>query len=295
MAQKIAILGGNGLLAGRLKHYLSARSDLELVSLSHAEADVTSRDSLQQALAPLKPDWVINCSAFLNADRCEKEPDNSFNVNAAGAIYAGLEAHELGARYIQFSTDYVFDGKTGGYSENDKPLPLCYYGLHKYIADETLQGIPAHILRVASVMGTGSAKPDLIQALLGRVAKGAQKLEVVEDMKISISTPRFIAAVVERIIDSKPESGIYNTVAAGQTTWLDAAQEAFKALGVEIPFEGIDSGTFARVAARPQNSWLKTDKLAAIMPVPTWQQAIQEQMAELKDSYTAILKQASAA
>ncbi len=296
--QTIAILGGGGLLAGRLKHYLGTRRDLELVLLSHAEADVTSVDSLRAAFARVKPDWVINCSAFLNADRCEKEPQNSYAVNYGGARNTAEALQDFpGARLIHFSTDYVFDGKEGGYTEESVPRPLSYYGLHKYLADEFLLSTqaPAYILRVASVMGTGSDKPDLIQALLGRVATGASKLEVIEDMKISLSTPRFIGAVVAKMIEARPAYGLYNTVTEGQTTWLGAAREAFVALGVNIPFEPINSSKFQRIAPRPQNSWLKTDKLATLMHVPSWQEVLREQMAELKESYCAVLKKVDAA
>ncbi|HVY12618.1 MAG TPA: sugar nucleotide-binding protein, partial [Alphaproteobacteria bacterium] len=267
MAQRtLALLGANGLLGSRFQHYLAGNANFRIVPLRHAEADITQTDALFSALKNIKPDWVINCTAFLNTDRCEKEPENSYRVNFLAVRNLAQRLPDLGARLIHFSTDYVFDGKTGGYTEDSTAHPLSYYGLHKYLADEAIlaSGAEAYILRVASVMGAGPGKPDLVKALLGRVSKGARELEVVEELQISVSTPQFIVNTAARLMETQPAFGLYNTVAQGQTSWLAAAREAFSELGLNIPFKPVAADAFPRLAARPMKSWLQTGKLESV-------------------------------
>jgi dTDP-4-dehydrorhamnose reductase len=295
---KIALLGGNGMIATRLTHYLSKNAGFQLFPLSHQQADVTNPEAMEKALAAIKPDWVINCSAYLNADRCENNPKDSYAVNFKGGLNAAEVARHLGAKFIQFSTDYVFDGKTEGYSETDVPLPLNYYGLHKYMADIAILGMKsnAYVFRTASIYGSGLGKNDIVQAFLKQLARRALgKPNLVSDMRISITTPMFLSRVVQRFIENPPATGLYNTVAAGSTSWLEATKQAFLDLGIDLEFNAVENDNMVRVAARPLYSWLKTDKLAALMPVPTWQEALAEQMAELKDDYLGLLKVANEA
>ena len=199
--EKIAILGANGILGERLRHYLGQQKNLEIIALTRADADVTDKDAVAALLRQLKPGWVINCTAFLNTDRCEAEPEASYQVNYLAAVRLGeIIAGMKTPRLIQFSTDYVFDGKSGGYSEQSPPNPLSVYGRHKQMADAALLQTPAYILRIASLVGAGEGRPDIIKAMLGRVAGGAKKLDVVKELEISTATTKFIAEVITQMI-----------------------------------------------------------------------------------------------
>ncbi|MBI3418941.1 MAG: NAD(P)-dependent oxidoreductase [Proteobacteria bacterium] len=298
MTKKIVLFGASGFLGTRFQHYFAARKNWQMAPFTHAQADVTNISRLRAVLDEVKPDAVINATAFLNTDRCEKEPEASYRVNFLGARNLAELCAERGACLIQFSTDYVFDGKTGGYAEESIAHPLSYYGLHKYLADEAMLKMktPGYILRIASLIGAGADKSDLVKALLGRVARGARKLDVVNDLEISVSTPQFLAGVITGLLEKQAPYGLYHTVGAGQTTWLDAMCVAFEELGVDIPLAPISSNAFPRLGPRPQKSWMKTEKLAGVLGrVPSWQEIIRAQTRDLKESYLAILKQTKAA
>lgn len=297
--QRILILGGEGLMASALRHYLGRQEDFAITLLGHEEADVTNADSLVHAFKKLQPHWVINGAGFLGPDRCETEMAQSHAINFCGVknILHAL-GETKGAGLIHFSTDYVFDGYEGGYTENTPARPLSYYGLHKLLADEVIlsSSIPAYIFRVASVVGAGEGKQDIVKALLARYASGAPNLSVVKDMEISTISTMFLAQVVEHFIKNKPAYGLYNCVAQGQTTWFDIVRVAFDALGIKTNLEPINASTFPRPAPRPMKSWLKTDKLANVLgSVPRWEDVIRSQIAAERGMYQAILNNGKAA
>lgn len=297
--QRILILGGDGLMASALHHYLGGQEEFAITRISHGEADVTNCDSLLRAFQEHRPHWVINGAGFLGPDRCETEMAQSHAINFCGVknILRAL-AQNSGVGLIHFSTDYVFDGRDGGYEEHAPARPLCYYGLHKLLADEIIlsSSVPAYIFRVASVVGAGSGKQDIVKALLARYAAGAPSLSVVKDMEISTVSTQFLAQTVERFIKNKPPYGLYNCVAQGQTTWFDIVRVAFDELGLKTTFEPILASAFPRPAPRPMKSWLKTDKLAQVLGlVPGWEEMIRSQIAAEKSMYLAILNKDEAA
>lgn len=293
---RLAILGANGTLAGQTLHHFSGHAEVALLPFSKAEVDITQPQSIRAMLHEHKPGWILNAAAFINPDRCEENPATSLSVNTHGAnnvarAIAELAPHQRPA-LIHISTDFVFDGKTGGYDETSAPRPLCYYALHKYMADDYMQqmDIPHYVLRVASVLGAGAGRRDFIKALLGLVAKGHKRLTVNHEYEISLSSTQLIATIIEQLIEKRPGFGLYHCVANGKTTWFDVAQTAFAALELSIPIDPVPASAFPMLAPRPVKSWLKNDKLAAALgPLPDWQQVVRDQVALLRPVYMELM------
>jgi dTDP-4-dehydrorhamnose reductase len=296
MSMRVVILGATGLLGSRFMQYL-AGDRFTLLPLTHVDVDITDAPALEKKLAALKPDWIINGVGFLGPDKCEAEPQLSYAVNFIAARNLGFIAARLGARLIHFSTDYVFDGLQGGYGEEALARPLSVYGLHKYLADEALlaPGMPAYIFRVASLIGAGEGRQDIVKALLARVAGGADKIGVVADMEISTASALFLADVLRAFIKNSPPYGLYNVVGEGQTTWLGIIRTAFHELGVKAVLDPISASAFPRPAPRPMKSWLRTEKLQAVMDVPGWESMIRAQVAAEREMYLAIMQKDKAA
>jgi dTDP-4-dehydrorhamnose reductase len=289
-AQKILILGAGGMIASRLAHYLGAERACEVIPLTRADLDILDHAKTKIMLDKLRPNWVINGVAFLNVDRCEREPAASYAVNYQAAADLAEMMKGRTVKLIQFSTDFVFDGTVGGYDENAVTAPLSVYAQHKHMADEFIlqSGIPAYILRIASVIGAGAGTRDFIKALLARVAAGDKKISVNAEYEISLSTPRFIAWVIAAFIKKQPAFGIYNCVAGGKTSWHDIASVAFGELGIDIDIVPVPASTYPLVAPRPQKSWLLTDKLEAVLGVvPDWEDVLREQVEDLRGVYLA--------
>ncbi len=116
MGGRVLLLGAGGMLGHDL--VATAPPEVTLVPLSRAQLDITQGDAVAATLGEVRPNVVINAAAYTAVDRAESERDTAMRVNGAAVGALGRNAHLVGARVIQFSSDYVFDGTaTQPYSE----------------------------------------------------------------------------------------------------------------------------------------------------------------------------------
>ena len=140
----IVVVGANGMLGKDLMAILGDGSR----GVDIAEIDITSHESVKRALTALHPSVVINCAAYTDVDGCETNMDTAMQVNGEGVAYLAMVTRELGARLVQISTDYVFDGRSPSpYREGDATNPINAYGRSKLAGEnrirETLHRRPA--------------------------------------------------------------------------------------------------------------------------------------------------------
>ena len=134
---KIIITGSNGLLGQKLLHKLRQDSSVELIATSKGEnrvsekkgytyfnLDVTNNSAVAQLVASEKPQVVINTAAMTNVDLCESERKACDALNVDGVRYLADACDKIDAHLIQISTDFIFDGEDGPYTEEDEPNPL---------------------------------------------------------------------------------------------------------------------------------------------------------------------------
>ena len=119
----------------RFKVYASYnKNKVEMSGVEFFKADITDKSQLRQ-IDQLKPDLIINCAALTNIDLCEDDPDEAYRQNVLISRNIARLANQAGAYLIHISTDAVFDGSRGNYSEVDKPNPISVYGKTKLQAE----------------------------------------------------------------------------------------------------------------------------------------------------------------
>lgn len=149
--QTILVTGTNGLLGQKILYQLKSLPDIRLIASSkgvnrtrnitnyvYVDLDITNIEQLNRAFETYKPDTLINTAAFTNVDACElnKEACWKLNVDAVAIMIALCKKHNT--HFIHLSTDFVFDGTAGPYSETDQPNPLSYYAASKYESEKLL-------------------------------------------------------------------------------------------------------------------------------------------------------------
>ncbi len=95
------------------------------------QMDLTKPGQITKLVNDSQPDAIINCVALTDVDRCEQIPEEAEQVNALLPLQLVLEARRLGIKLVQISTDSVFDGNEGNYTEKDLPSPLNVYASNK--------------------------------------------------------------------------------------------------------------------------------------------------------------------
>jgi dTDP-4-dehydrorhamnose reductase len=140
MGPRILLTGGSGRLGTAL------RALVDCIAPSHAEMDITDLNSCRDVRLTLQPDLVIHAAALADAVTCERERKRCWDINVRGT--ANMLRAFSGIRFVHISTDYVFSGDEGNYSEEDLPNPVNFYGLSKLASEVAAAQYPkALILR----------------------------------------------------------------------------------------------------------------------------------------------------
>jgi len=171
------LLGANLLLAARASHQLIAATHRQRIELPGAECvqlDLAQPGAAHDLLRGTHPDAVIHCAAFTDVDACEGHPELAERLNAeVPGWLAEACAHE-GTRMIHISTDAVFDGAQGGYTEDDLPLPINVYGATKRSGEQAvLAAHPSSTVVRTNLFGwNAQPKLSLAEWFLDRLRRG---------------------------------------------------------------------------------------------------------------------------
>ena len=147
MRKRLFITGGTGFLGGHLllqavgewEVFASARSQHPAVPcVRWVKMDLADEKGVASGFASAKPDAVIHAGAMSNVDQCEMEKEKALAVNAKSSEILARLCEDSGARMVYVSSDMVFDGEKGGYTETDPVGPVNYYGETKRIAEEQI-------------------------------------------------------------------------------------------------------------------------------------------------------------
>ncbi|MCF0063892.1 NAD(P)-dependent oxidoreductase [Dyadobacter chenwenxiniae] len=166
--KRILITGSNGLLGQKLVDLLANNEHYEIFATAKGEnrlgisegyrymqMDVTDAGEVDDVLNQVKPQVIIHTAAMTNVDQCEMEKDACWklNVTAVEILIAACKKHDIFLEHV--STDFIFDGTSGPYSEEDEPNPISFYGWSKYAAEKAVMhsGIRWAIARTVLVYG----------------------------------------------------------------------------------------------------------------------------------------------
>lgn len=166
--KRILITGSNGLLGQKLVDLLAVNENYDTFATargenrlsvsggySYLEMDVTSAGDVDRVLTHVKPDVIIHTAAMTNVDQCELEKDACWelNVTAVEILIDACKKHNIFLEHV--STDFIFDGTSGPYSEEDEPNPVSFYGWSKYAAEKAVMHSDIHwaIARTVLVYG----------------------------------------------------------------------------------------------------------------------------------------------
>ena len=237
---------------------------------------------------------ILPSTALLTFD--SRTPHLRFlNALAPGAM--AHEAQRLGAWFVHYSTDYVFDGSGNQqWTEADAPAPLNVYGKTKLEGEQLVaQHCAAHLIFRASWVY--AARGNNFARTMLRLAQERERLSVIDDQYGAPTGADLIADVTAhaiRQVGQRPQDGgLYHLAAAGETTWhayarhvLAGAEAKLAAQLVVKEVVPIPSSAFPTAARRPHNSRLNTAKLQTTFGVdlPAWQHGVDRMLTEILDT-----------
>jgi len=268
----ILVVGCNGMLGSDLMKLLGERAR----GVDTRDIDITSLESTERVVMSLHPSVVINCAAYTDVDGCESNQRKAMQVNGEGVAHLAKATRGVGAKLVQISTDYVFNGgKKISYVETDRPDPLSIYGESK-LRGERNAALNPDFLVVRTQWLYGLHGNNFVETML-RLAGERDQLTVVDDQigapTWAVDLSRAILALIE-----KGCRGIYHAANAGFCSWNEFARTIFEEAGLTITVNSITTAELDRPARRPLYSTLNCEKLKQEtgLQLQPWRDALRE-------------------
>jgi dTDP-4-dehydrorhamnose reductase len=267
------ITGSNGMLGRDLQTALAGR---EVTALGRTDLDVT--DAAAVAAAVDGHDVVVNCAAYTKVDDAEAHEDDAYAVNALGAGNLAKAAAAVGAKLVQVSTDYVFDGHaTAPYAESTPRAPISAYGRTKAAGEElVLEHNPGRSYIVRTAWLYGEHGPNFAKTMLA-LAASRETWSVVDDQLGQPTWTADLAAQIVALLDADASAGVYHGTNSGSATWFEFARAVLEESGLDPErITPTDSSAFVRPAPRPAYSVLGHAAWAAagLAEMRPWREAL---------------------
>ena len=285
---RILVTGANGQLGSDFCQ-LAKNHGFDVLRLTRAELDLEQgSDAIRRTIMQSRADWVVNCAAYTDVDKAEREAERAFTINrdAVGAIAQVVS--ETGGRLLHISTDFVFSGdRHTPYTENDDVAPLNVYGKSKLEGElAAFEACPQTLLlRIGWVYGVRGH--NFVKTIL-RFAAEREELRVVDDQYGSPSWTRDISGAMLALIRTGCD-GVYHFSNEGVASRFDfaaAVVDIARHLGAELNIARIIPVTtddYPTPARRPLYSVLSKSKIRPVLRhgIPHWRTSLKKMLGEV--------------
>jgi len=262
---RVLITGGSGLL-GRALTSASIDMGIDSVPAYHnnpigqtsVRIDITDLYGVERTLREIEPDCVIHAAALTNVDLCEDDPARAWAINADATRNIADVCNDEGAKVIYLSTDYVFDGQNGLYSEEAAPRPINVYGESKLAGEKFIMEYPGNVVaRVCVLYGAG--RPNFVTWVVDSLRKNVP-ITVVTDQ---YNTPTYTGNCAQALLTmcKLDLRGIYHVSGRERMNRYDFAYTIAEVFGLnENLIKSATSTILHQRAKRPRDSSLNVQK-----------------------------------
>lgn len=287
---KILLFGAMGQLGTELQQTLSPLG--EVAGYDIHNLNLENLDQVRETIRMVKPDVIVNASAYTAVDQAESESEKAFKVNGEIPALFSEEAARLNSFIIHYSTDYVFDGAKGTpYLEGDTTNPLSVYGGSKLAGEEALKTGKANYITLRTSWVYSRNRNSFVT----KVLEWSRKQEVLSIVSDQVSNPtwaRTLAQVTAHLLDKgldclRERQGLYHVAGNGYASRLDWARKIVELdpnkheqkVREIVPALTAD---FPTPATRPLFSALDCSLFQSTfeIPLPKWEDALKQAMTE---------------
>jgi dTDP-4-dehydrorhamnose reductase len=278
----ILLTGSDGQL-GKDFQKLFDDLDLEYIATDYKELDITRQDDIRNFVKDKNIDYIINCAAYNDVDKAEEESQKCFVLNSIAPKNLALISKEIGAVYVTYSTDFVFDGeKKTPYTEEDMPNPMCVYSKAKLEGEKNVLKIyeKSFVIRTSWVFGLANNN---FNKQVINWSKNRSELNIVDDQ---VSVPTYSKDLAEyswKLIKSN-EFGLYHLVNNGVASKYDQAKYVLESIGWNGKLGTAKTEDFNLPAKRAEYSKLSSKRAEKIIgeKMPCWKDAVDRFLKELE-------------
>jgi dTDP-4-dehydrorhamnose reductase len=275
----IVVTGASGLLGVNVITVARGQSR-EVAGICHrnvvrvpgvqvSRLDLTDRQATRAVMATLRPKSIIHCAAATKVDWCEEHPSEAEQVNVQASSFLAEIAQELKAQFVYVSTDSVFDGKRGNYSETDQPAPLSVYAKSKWRGEqEVLRRHSSPLIVRVSIYGwNAQPKQSLAEWVLEEI-EGGRQVGGFTDVYFCPLLANDLAEVLLTMLE-RGLSGLYHVASSERISKYDFTKQVAATFNLEVGSVAPVSILTAKLRApRPIDPSLNTEKIASALGRP---------------------------
>lgn len=274
--KKVLLTGSNGLLGQNLLKQFLLEKGFEIIATSRSEnvfpiktgyrfiqLDITDREQVHKIADDVRPDVIIHGAAMTQVDPCEEHKDLANLINIEGTRNIAELAEECRSQLVYVSTDFVFDGESGPYSEDSQVNPVSHYGYTKLAGERICSAlsVPWSIVRTILVFGVTPAmsRSNLVLWVKASLESG-KAIRVVDDQFRMPTLVDDLAWGIKRIVDIEA-SGIYHLCGKEMHSVYELAIKVAEFFNLdESLISPISSGELNEIGKRPPKTFFNLEK-----------------------------------
>lgn len=264
---KVVITGSNGLLGQSLLNLLldeknkyevygfskgenrSGRNDFKYYSL-----DITNKEQLIKEIQKLQPNYIVNTAAMTQVDACENNKSACDTLNVDVVKWLAEICKKINAHLIHISTDFIFDGKKGWYTETDEPNPLSYYGLSKLKSEQVLEKLTINYTILRTILVYGKVYDMSRSNIVLWVKESLENKEEITIVDDQYRTPTYVndLALACKISIDKNATGVFNIASSELLSIYEIAKQIAEVFNLDDSYiKPISTSTLNQTANRP--------------------------------------------
>lgn len=272
---KAVVVGSTGLLGYALWRTLRCRPGWQVIGTSRAarggleRLELLDQEGSARALAAWQPDAVVIAASEPHVDFCETDPASTRRVNVDGTLALARSARALGIRTLFTSSDYVFDGSRGGWTEDQAPSPLNEYGRQKLEVEQALAGFGADalVVRISGLFGWEFKPRNFVLRARENLAAG-RPMTLPSDQVYCPTYVGHLAPAIGDLLERKA-SGLLHLAGAEALSRDEWGRAVARAFGLDAGLvSGAPTVPKAGTAPRPLLSNMDSSRAARLLGAP---------------------------
>ena len=278
----ILITGAKGQLGYDFQRLFDELKE-EYIATDRDELDITDIKKVREFVKDKNITLIINCAAYNNVDKAEDEPELCKKLNTYVPRDLAIVAKEIGAEYITYSTDFVFDGeKKAPYIEEDIPKPLSIYGKSKYEGEKEIFKVKPDSFVVRTSWVFGIANNNFNKQVINW-SKSKDELSIVDDQISSPTYSKDLAYYSWELIKTK-KYGLYHLSNDGEASKYDQGKYVLDKIGWQGKLNRAKTKDFNLKAQRAEYTKLDSSKLEKVIgkKIPSWENGIDRFLEEME-------------
>ena len=278
----ILITGAKGQLGYDFQRLVDELKE-EYIATDRDDLDITDIEKVREFVKNKNITLIINCAAYNNVDKAEDEPELCKKLNTYAPRDLAIVAKEIGADYITYSTDFVFDGeKKAPYTEEDIPNPLSVYGKSKYEGEKEVFKVKLDSFVVRTSWVFGIANNNFNKQVISW-SKSRDELSIVDDQISSPTYSKDLAYYSWELIKTK-KYGLYHLSNDGEASKYDQGKYVLDKIGWQGKLNRAKTRDFNLKAQRAEYTKLNSSKLEKVIgeKIPSWENGIDRFLEEME-------------